>query len=223
MQKYILFLNQQGGSLEQKTLKNVPLYISSKNMEIILATNNEKKVNEILHKAGQLPLSLLTLKEVGITEELPETHETLEENAIEKAMYVFQKTSKNCLADDSGLEVLALNGAPGVYSARYAGEHGNAEANMQKLLFEMRDVQDRTAVFKTVLSFIYQGKMFEFKGEIKGIITHEKRGNSGFGYDPIFIPDGYTKTFAEMTPEEKNTISHRSLAVEKWLDFLNTL
>lgn|SRR5690606_32039033 len=192
-------------------------------MEIVLATNNQKKVDEIITKLGDSSINWKKLSEAGIKVELPETHETLEENALEKAAYVYENTGLNALADDSGLEVEALNGAPGVYSARYAGVHGDAEANMAKLLGELKGIENRKACFKTVLALILNGNKFEFKGEIWGQITENKRGTAGFGYDPIFIPDGYDKTFAEMSPEEKNSISHRSIAVQKLVDFLKTL
>lgn len=192
-------------------------------MEIVLATNNQKKVDEIIAKLGDSNIVWKKLSEAGIEVELPETHDTLEENALEKATYVFENVGANALADDSGLEVEALNGAPGVYSARYAGVHGDSEANMAKLLKELEGSQNRTACFKTVLSLILDGKNYEFKGEVFGTITESKRGTAGFGYDPIFIPNGYTKTFAEMTSEEKNAISHRSIAVQKLIDFLKTL
>lgn len=192
-------------------------------MEIVLATNNQKKVDEIIAKLGDSSINWKKLSEAGIKVELSETHETLEENALEKAAYVYENTGLNALADDSGLEVEALNGAPGVNSARYAGVHGDAEANMAKLLGELKGIENRKACFKTVLALILNGNKFEFKGEIWGQITENKRGTAGFGYDPIFIPDGYDKTFAEMSPEEKNSISHRSIAVQKLVDFLKTL
>ncbi|MGQ3012782.1 MAG: RdgB/HAM1 family non-canonical purine NTP pyrophosphatase [Flavobacteriales bacterium] len=188
--------------------------------ELVLATNNPKKVREIQARWGNDAVRLFTLQEAGITEELPETHETLRENALEKAQYVYERTGKWSLADDSGLEIEALDGRPGVYSARYAGEHGNAEANMQKVLSEMEGAANRRASFKTVLALETGDISYFFEGEIQGMIIPEKRGTGGFGYDPIFVPDGYTKTFAEMDPDEKNAISHRSLAVDKLLEFL---
>ena len=188
--------------------------------ELVLATNNPKKITEIQARWGDDTVRLFTLEQAGITEELPETHETLRENALEKAQYVYERTGKWSLADDSGLEIEALDGRPGVYSARYAGEHGNAEANMQKVLAEMEGISDRRASFKTVLALETGGSTYFFEGEIQGTIIHEKRGTGGFGYDPIFVPEGYTQTFAEMDPAEKNAISHRSLAVDKLLEFL---
>lgn len=192
-------------------------------MEIVLSTNNQKKIDEIVAKFSNDEISLLKLVDVGIYEELPETHDTLEDNALEKAEYVYTKTGKNCLSDDSGLEVLALNGAPGVFSARYAGVHGDSDRNMDKLLFDLKNINDRKACFKTVLVLILNGVKHEFTGEIWGEIIQEKRGNKGFGYDPIFVPVGFEKTFAEMTPDEKNSISHRSIAVQKLVDFLKSL
>lgn len=160
------------------------------------------------------------MDQTGITEDIPETGDTFHDNALQKAQYVFDRTSLYCFADDSGLEVHALNGEPGVYSARYAGEQRDANDNMDKLLHELNGKSDRSASFKTVISLLHPSGKYFFEGEIKGQIIHEKRGEKGFGYDPIFIPDGYDITFAEMSPEVKNTISHRALAVDKLVEFL---
>lgn len=191
--------------------------------EIVLATHNPKKAIELRAVLGDSPIKIITLDDLEIFEELPETHESMEENAIEKAMYVYEKTGKCVLADDSGLEVDFLGGSPGVFSARYAGPHNDAEANIQKLLSELVGVNERDACFKTVLAFVCDGESQLFIGEISGEILREKRGQNGFGYDPIFLPKGMNRAFAEMNADEKNRISHRSVAMRKFLNYiLNT-
>lgn len=189
-------------------------------MELIIATNNAHKVTEI--KNG-LPkhISVKSLKEVGITEEIPEEQDTLEGNASQKARYIYEKYQKNCFADDTGLEVEALDGAPGVYSARYAGENCSFEDNVLKILSEMQGKTNRHACFRTVIALIIDGKEYLFEGKVSGSITKEKLGNNGFGYDPVFLPDGCCITFAEMELEQKNNISHRGQAVVKLLKFLS--
>lgn len=189
-------------------------------MELIIATNNAHKVTEI--KNG-LPkhISVKSLKEVGITEEIPEEQDTLEGNALQKARYIYEKYQKNCFADDTGLEVEALDGAPGVYSARYAGENCSFEDNVLKILSEMQGKTNRQACFRTVIALIIDGKEYLFEGKVSGSITKEKLGNNGFGYDPVFLPDGDCITFAEMELEQKNNISHRGQAVVKLLKFLS--
>ena len=162
----------------------------------------------------------MSLKDIDCLEEIPETAPTIEGNAILKANYVTKKYGYSCFADDTGLEVEALNGEPGVYSARYAGEQKNADANMNKLLTNLADRENRKAQFKTVICLNLNGNQHVFEGIIKGEIINEKRGSEGFGYDPIFIPNGYDKTFAEMPIAEKSKISHRGLAVEKLVAFL---
>lgn len=166
-------------------------------------------------------MELLSLKDIRCTTDIPETADTLEGNAMLKAEYIHKHYGLDCFADDTGLEVEALNGAPGVYSARYGGGEGhNSEANMQKLLQNMQGVDNRKAQFRTAICLILDGKKHLFEGIVKGEIIKEKRGNAGFGYDPIFMPEGYDKTFAEMGNETKNKISHRALAVEKLCRFL---
>jgi XTP/dITP diphosphohydrolase len=189
--------------------------------EIVFATNNEHKLHEVAELLGDR-YTVVGLKDIGCSEEIPETADTLEGNALLKAKYVFDKFGKNCFSDDTGLEVEALNNAPGVYSARYAGETKSAEANMNKLLFELQNKSNRKARFRTVVALIIDGDEHLFEGEVKGSIIEEKRGAEGFGYDPIFVPDGYTKTFAELPLTEKNTISHRARAVKKLVTFLET-
>ena len=190
-------------------------------MQIVFATNNLNKLSEI---RALLPcgIEILGLKDINCKEELPETHPTLEGNALQKARYVFENYGFNCFADDTGLEIDALGGEPGVYSARYAGEYCNAEDNMQKVLDKLHGTQNRTANFKTVIALIIDGVENLFQGECKGDITNIRCGAEGFGYDPIFIPHTFDKTFAEMTKQEKGLISHRGKAVKKLLEFLST-
>ncbi|MDE5677605.1 MAG: non-canonical purine NTP diphosphatase [Phocaeicola sp.] len=188
--------------------------------KLVFATNNAHKLEEISSILGD-KVELLSLKDICCTTDIPETADTLEGNAMLKAEYIHEHYGLDCFADDTGLEVEALNGAPGVYSARYGGGEGhNSEANMQKLLQNMQGVNNRKAQFRTAICLIMDGKKHLFEGIVKGEITKEKRGNSGFGYDPIFMPEGYNKTFAEMGNETKNKISHRALAVEKLCRFL---
>jgi len=189
-------------------------------MKICFASNNLKKLEEITQKLAGSAIEIIPLSETGITEDIPETGDTLLHNAFQKAHYVYERTGLFCFADDTGLEVAALNGEPGVYSARYAGPQRDANDNMDKLLRELHDKTDRSAAFKTVMALIHPKGEFAFEGEIRGNIIHEKRGEKGFGYDPVFIPEGYDITFAQMPPETKNTISHRALAVDKLVEFL---
>lgn len=188
--------------------------------KLVFATNNAHKLEEISSILGD-KVELLSLKDIRCTTDIPETADTLEGNAMLKAEYIHKHYGLDCFADDTGLEVEALNGAPGVYSARYGGGEGhNSEANMQKLLQNMQGVDNRKAQFRTAICLILDGKKHLFEGIVKGEIIKEKRGNAGFGYDPIFMPEGYDKTFAEMGNETKNKISHRALAVEKLCRFL---
>ena len=189
-------------------------------MKICFASNNPKKWEEISSKLAGSPVEIVPLSRTGITEELPETGHTFVDNAFQKARYLFERTGIFCFADDSGLEVHALGGEPGVYSARYAGEQRSAEDNMDKLLHALQGVTDRSASFKTVISLIHPSGEYTFEGEIRGHITTARRGVKGFGYDPVFVPEGYDLTFAEMPAAQKNTISHRALAVDKLVRFL---
>ena len=186
-------------------------------MALVFATNNQNKLKEVKSK---LKAEILGLADIHCTEDIEETGKTFEENAFIKAKYVLDKYGYDCFADDSGLEVEALDGAPGVYSARYAGDHGNAEANMNKLLENLKGIDNRKARFVTVICLINKENTLYFRGEINGTIINEKRGDDGFGYDPIFVPDGFNRTFAEMTLEEKNKMSHRALALEKMTQHL---
>jgi XTP/dITP diphosphohydrolase len=188
-------------------------------MEFVFASNNPNKIKEIQLLLPQ-EITILSLKDIDCMEEIPETAPTIEGNAILKADYVTEKYGYSCFADDTGLEVEALNGEPGVFSARYAGEQKNADDNMNKLLTNLADKENRKAQFKTVICLNLNGNQHVFEGIIKGEIINEKRGSEGFGYDPIFIPNGYDKTFAEMPIAEKSKISHRGLAVEKLVAFL---
>lgn len=188
-------------------------------MELVFATNNEHKLREIQLLLGT-SLKLLSLKDIGCNEEIPETGTTLEANARQKSEYVFNKFGLNCFADDTGLEIDALNGEPGVYSARYAGTDKDAEANMNKVLDLMSEENHRNARFRTVISLIIDGKEHHFEGVVEGEILRERSGKEGFGYDPIFTPGGYQQSFAEMAMELKNEISHRGRAIKKLIDFL---
>ena len=189
-------------------------------MELIFATNNPNKVTEIQQKLNDR-YTIKSLRDIGFDDDIPEDFETLKENAEVKADTIYKITGKNCFADDTGLEVDALNGEPGVYSARYAGIHGDAKANMKKLLQNLDGVENRTARFKTVICLILNGEKFFFEGIAEGEITKEESGAEGFGYDPIFKPKSYNITFAEMPLTEKNKISHRAKAFEKMLSHLN--
>ena len=191
-------------------------------MKLVFATHNENKVKEV--QAILLPhISLLSLTDIGCLEEIPETGKTLEENAILKANYITQKFSFPCFADDTGLVVDALDGAPGVYSARYAGESRGANANMSKLLNELNHIKDRSARFETVIALNLNNEQYIFTGKVEGEITNKKSGEKGFGYDPIFKPLGYTKTFAELPLELKNKIGHRGKAIQKLILYLQSL
>lgn len=191
--------------------------------KLVFATNNAHKLEEVSAILGD-KIELLSLKDINCDADIPETADTLEGNALLKAEYVYKNYGLDCFADDTGLEVEALNGAPGVYSARYSGGEGhNAEANMQKLLHNMEGKDNRKAQFRTAVSLILNGKEYLFEGVIKGQIIKEKHGTSGFGYDPIFMPDGYDKTFAELGNEIKNQISHRAIAVNKLCEFLKNI
>ena len=188
-------------------------------MKLVFATNNSNKLSEIRSLVPD-GIEILSLKEINCNEELPETNPTLKENALQKARYVFDNYGFNCFADDTGLEIDALGGEPGVYSARYAGEDCSAEDNMNKVLQKLEGEENRKANFRTVIALIIDGKETLFEGECKGEITQTKSGVEGFGYDPIFIPNGYQLTFAEMNKVEKGAISHRGKAVKRLVSSL---
>lgn len=187
--------------------------------KLVVATNNAHKLEEIAAILGE-EMELLSLKDINCQADIPETADTLEGNARQKAMYIYENYGMDCFADDTGLEVEALNGAPGVFSARYAGDGHDSEANMQKLLEKLKEKENRKAQFRTAICLIIDGKEYLFEGIVKGKIIQEKRGVSGFGYDPIFVPEGHELTFAELGNDIKNTISHRARAVEKLCTFL---
>lgn len=190
--------------------------------KLVFATNNAHKLEEVAAILGD-QVELLSLNDIGCQADIPETAETLEGNALLKSSYIYKNYHLDCFADDTGLEVKALNGAPGVYSARYAGGEGHdAQANMLKLLHELDGKENRKAQFRTAISLILDGKEYFFEGVIKGEIIKEKRGDSGFGYDPVFMPEGYDRTFAELGNDIKNQISHRALAVQKLCEFLQS-
>ena len=190
-------------------------------MKLVFATHNEHKLHEVAAILGN-EYELLSLKDIGCNEEIPETGNTLEENALQKAQYVKDHFGYDCFADDTGLEVSALGGQPGIYSARYAGPGHKQGDNRRLLLANMKGIEDRKAQFRTVIALIINGETLFFEGTIKGSITINEYGTGGFGYDPIFVPEGYTKTFSEMGDEIKNTISHRARAVSKLVSFLKS-
>ena len=187
--------------------------------KIIFATNNIHKLAEVRQIIGQ-KLNILSLEDAGITADIPEDHQTLDENAVQKAQFIFKKTGIACFADDTGLEVEALNGLPGVYSARYAGEAKRSSDNVNKLLEELKNSENRRAQFRCVIAFVSDKETKLFEGVVKGQITRKPSGNGGFGYDPVFIPEGYSSTFAELKPEIKNSISHRAVAAAKLAGYL---
>ena len=191
-------------------------------MKIVFATNNPNKIKEV---QAQLPnhIQLVSLETIGCHEDIPETQDTIEGNAIQKANYIKEQYGLDCFADDTGLEVEALDGAPGVISARYAGPQRNAEDNMTRLLDELKSKDNRSAQFKTVIALQFQGKLITFEGICRGEITQNKIGSGGFGYDPIFKPTDYKQTFAELSLLEKSRIGHRGKAVSKLVTYLNSL
>ena len=188
-------------------------------MKLVFATNNRHKIDEVSAIIGN-GYELLSLSDIGCSEDIPETSDTFAGNALQKARYVKEKYGYECFADDTGLEVTALGGAPGVHSARYAGDH-DSEANMTRLLQELDGKSDRTAQFRTVIALILNGEEHLFEGIVKGSIAAQRCGTGGFGYDPVFVPDGYTESFAELGMEVKNTISHRGRAIRKLICYLN--
>lgn len=191
-------------------------------MKICFATNNFKKIEEVKAALGP-DFEIVSLQDIGCLDELPETGDTLDHNAFEKARYVKEHFGVDCFADDTGLEVNSLDGAPGVYSGRYAGEPRSDERNIELLLTKLRGQQTRSAQFRTVIALIFEGKEYTFEGIAKGIILEKKIGSGGFGYDPIFRPDGFEESFAELSMANKNQISHRGKAVQALIGFLRTI
>lgn len=190
-------------------------------MKICFATNNQNKLSEIQQILGD-QFQILSLKDIGCFDDIPEPHETLEENSAEKAEHIYSRYEIPVFADDTGLEITALNGAPGVYSARYGGPERSAAQNMGKVLGELTEATDRSARFRTIMTYIDSTGSYQFEGIVEGQIIDEARGAGGFGYDPIFIPAGYTQTFGELPAEEKNKISHRVRALAKLVEFLKS-
>jgi XTP/dITP diphosphohydrolase len=188
--------------------------------QLVFATNNDHKLKEVRNILGNT-CQILSLKDINCVEDIPETADTLEGNALLKAHYVSQKYGYDCFSDDTGLEVYALHNAPGVYSARYAGESKDSKANIRKVLEKLEGKEDYSARFRTVIALIVQGKEYLFEGIVEGTLIREERGMAGFGYDPIFVPEGYNQTFAELGTDIKNTISHRAAAVNKLKLFLD--
>lgn len=189
-------------------------------MKLVFATNNKHKLQEVRDILGG-SIEVLSLNDIDCHDDIPETGSTLEENALIKARWISEKYGYNCFADDTGLEVEALNGAPGVYSARYAGEECDSQANMNKLLQNLTGENNRNAQFRTVIALIIDQKEMLFDGVVKGTISESKMGEAGFGYDPIFVPEGYSVSFAQMGSEVKNSISHRYMATQKLSNYLN--
>lgn len=188
-------------------------------MKLVFATNNRHKLDEVRAIVGD-KVEVLSLNDIGCHDDIPETADTLQGNALIKARYIYEKFGVDCFADDTGLEVEALDGAPGVYSARYAGEECDSEANMQKLLQNLTGKSNRNAQFRTVIALIIKGEEKLFNGIVKGTITEEKRGDSGFGYDPVFVPEGFSESFAQMSGDMKNSISHRYRATLELSNYL---
>ena len=189
-------------------------------MDLVFATNNKNKLKEIKHMIID-KINVLSINDLNHSDDLEETGLTLKNNASQKARFIYKKFNKNCFADDSGLEILSLNNEPGVFSARYAGSNCSADDNMNKVLKKLESIKNRNAIFKTVICLILDGKEYFFEGSIEGIITNEKIGHNGFGYDPIFRPNNFNLTFAQMSVKEKSKISHRAIAVSKFVKFVN--
>lgn len=189
-------------------------------MKLVFATNNKHKLQEVRDIVGDR-VEVLSLADIDCHDDIPETADTLQGNALIKARHIYEKYGLDCFADDTGLEVEAIDGAPGVYSARYAGEECDSEANMRKLLENLTGKTNRNAQFRTVIALIINGEEMLFNGIVKGTIATEKKGDSGFGYDPVFVPEGYSESFAQMSGEMKNSMSHRFRATRQLADFLN--
>lgn len=191
-------------------------------IKIVFATNNKNKIKEV-QKLLPTNIKLIGLKDIGCKDDIPETQHTIKENSIQKVNYINSKYNLDCFADDTGLEISALNGDPGVFSARYAGSERNSKKNIEKVLKNLNNIKNRNARFKTVIALSYKGEILTFEGVCKGVISNEIQGDGGFGYDPIFKPNGINKTFAELSFDEKNKISHRAIAIKKLIDYFNKL
>lgn len=219
---HFILENQNKSPISSLVLRNYKERMEKK--RIVFATNNSHKLSEIKAILRE-DFEVVSLEELGCNDEIPETADTLEGNALQKSTYINSRYGVNCFADDTGLEVEAFNGGPGIYTARFGtmngyGDDHDAEANTRCLIDKLKDTDNRRAQFRTVISLILDGKEYSFEGVVKGEITREKRGEKGFGYDPVFIPEGYTGTFAELGVDVKNQISHRARAVQKLAEFL---
>lgn len=191
-------------------------------IKIVFATNNKNKIKEV-QKLLPNNIELIGLKDIGCEDDIPETQHTIKGNSIQKVNYINSKYNLDCFADDTGLEISALNGDPGVLSARYAGSERNSKKNIEKVLKNLNNIKNRNARFKTVIALSYKGEILTFEGVCEGVISNEIQGDGGFGYDPIFKPKGINKTFAELSFDEKNKISHRAIAIKKLIDYFNKL
>jgi XTP/dITP diphosphohydrolase len=191
-------------------------------IKIVFATNNKNKIKEV-QKLLPSNIELISLKDIGCEDDIPETQHTIKGNSIQKVNYINSKYNLDCFADDTGLEISALNGDPGVLSARYAGSERNSKKNIEKVLKNLNNIKNRNARFKTVIALSYKGEILTFEGVCEGVISDEIQGDGGFGYDPIFKPKGINKTFAELSFDEKNKISHRAIAIKKLIDYFNKL
>lgn len=191
-------------------------------IKIVFATNNKNKIKEV-QKLLPNNIELIGLKDIGCEDDIPETQHTIKGNSIQKVNYINSKYNLDCFADDTGLEISALNGDPGVLSARYAGSERNSKKNIEKVLKNLNNIKNRNARFKTVIALSYKGEILTFEGVCEGVISNEIQGDGGFGYDPIFKPNGINKTFAELSFDEKNKISHRAIAIKKLIDYFNKL
>ena len=191
-------------------------------IKIVFATNNKNKIKEV-QKLLPNNIELIGLKDIGCEDDIPETQHTIKGNSIQKVNYINSKYNLDCFADDTGLEISALNGDPGVFSARYAGSERNSKKNIEKVLKNLNNIKNRNARFKTVIALSYKGEILTFEGVCEGVISKEIQGDGGFGYDPIFKPKGINKTFAELSFDEKNKISHRAIAIKKLIDYFNKL
>ena len=191
-------------------------------IKIVFATNNKNKIKEV-QKLLPTNIELIGLKDIGCEDDIPETQHTIKGNSIQKVNYINSKYNLDCFADDTGLEISALNGDPGVLSARYAGSEKNSKKNIEKVLKNLNNIKNRNARFKTVIALSYKGEILTFEGVCEGVISNEIQGDGGFGYDPIFKPKGINKTFAELSFDEKNKISHRAIAIKKLIDYFNKL
>jgi XTP/dITP diphosphohydrolase len=191
-------------------------------IKIVFATNNKNKIKEV-QKLLPTNIELIGLKDIGCEDDIPETQHTIKGNSIQKVNYINSKYNLDCFADDTGLEISALNGDPGVLSARYAGSERNSKKNIEKVLKNLNNIKNRNARFKTVIALSYKGEILTFEGVCEGVISNEIQGDGGFGYDPIFKPKGINKTFAELSFDEKNKISHRAIAIKKLIDYFNKL